>query len=153
MPTYWDGIALAIDSPELSWMNANFTEFIALADIGAEESVLVLCCSTGELVARILQTLPHTVARRVVGIDEGRLSVQTATRKVDDLDYQGGTHPLSETLLLCGDPYDLNSIGYLYDESQPSAHTTFDIILVRDALPLDDSRYNEILRHWRTRRK
>ena len=136
-----DTVALAIDSPSLSWMNLDLPNIINMAEPQPHESILILGCSTGELLIEVLKA-PGVWNERMVSIDESRLAVQQAVRKLDDLDL------LNDRKLICGDPYNLNTIHGLHEASQAHSHTTFDIIFTRNTLPSDASQHNSILRHW-----
>lgn len=88
--------------------------------------------TTGELVIELLRAsgVRHG---RIAGIDESHLAVQQAVRTLHDL------HLLNDKKLVCGDPYNLDSIDGLREASQAHGHTTFHVRFAQNALPLDNS--------------
>lgn len=131
-PTSGDAAALAIDYPSLNWINLDLGDIIALAELQANESILVVACATGELVLEILLS-SGIILGRVVAIDESRLAVQQAVRKLDSLNL------IEAASFVYGSPYDL-----LHYTPNP---TTFDTIFARNALPANTSQFESILRH------
>ena len=68
-PTPGDAYALAIDSPALSWMNLDLPNIVNMADSQPHESILILGCSTGELLIEALKA-PGVWNGRMIGIDK-----------------------------------------------------------------------------------
>ena len=83
-PTSGDAAALAIDHPSLNWMNLDLGDIVTLAELQSNESVLVVACATAEPVMEILLS-SGVIPGRVVAIDESRLAVQQAVRRLDSL--------------------------------------------------------------------
>lgn len=142
-PTYGDGVALQIDHPSLSWMQHDLPTIVEMAELQPHESVLVVACETGQLILEIVRASNGNHGR-MVGVEDSRLAVQLAIQKLDTLGL------MQDMRLLCGDPYQLDTINDLDEATEGHSHTTFDIILARNALPPHSSQYTSILRHWTT---
>lgn len=121
-------------------MNLDLPTIVNMAMPQPHESILILGCATGELLVEVLKA-PKVWNGRVVSIEESRVTIQQAIRKLDNLNL------LNNKKLICGDIYNLNTIHGLHEASQAYSYTTFDIIFTRNALPSDTSQHNSILRH------
>lgn len=142
-PTYGDGNALEIDSPSLSWMQHDLPLIVEMVNLQPHESVLVVACGTGQLILEIVRASNGNHGR-IVGVDNARLAVQIAIQKLDDLGL------MKDMRLLWGDPDHLDTINDLNEATEGQSHTTFDVVLARNALPPDSSQCSSTLRHWTT---
>ena len=135
VPSHADSLAYEIDHPSLSWMNEDLATIVDMANLQSNQSVLVVGCSTGQLILQIVGG-PNRTYDRMVGVDNSRASVQVAIQNIDDLGL------MNDMRLLYGDPHHLDTINGLGE--------FFDVVLARNALPPDSAQCISILRHWTT---
>lgn len=73
-PTHGDAVALHINHPSMSWMKYDLPEIVKMADLQADETVLVLACETGELILEIVRASGGNHGR-MVGVEGSRFAV------------------------------------------------------------------------------
>jgi len=139
-PTFGDGIALTIDSPQFAWMDADIPAVVAMSQLQPGDTILILSCSTGAIIVEVVKAL-GVWPRRVVAIESVHVAIQQAVLKLEAMDLEHNVE------LICGNTYDMDAISGLQSTTDESARPTFDIILGRNAL-FFDSRHNSPLLNW-----
>ena len=141
-PTWWDGVASAINQPKLDWLNVSAVAFVEMAQIQPDSSILDLGCGTAVVALAALPLLgPNHGA--VIGIDDSHAMLQESRRIWDAIDVRDAI------TLYHGDVRQLDTIIGFHQASQNETAPTFDYVFARNLLSsIPENERLAVLQHW-----
>lgn len=139
-PTWWDGVASAINQPKLDWLNVSAVAFVEMAQIQLDSSILDLGRGTAVVA---LAALPFTNHGAVVRIDNSHAMLQVSRRIWDAIGVR-------DAITLChGDVRQLDTIIGFHEASQNETAPTFDYVFARNLLSsISENERLAVLQYW-----
>ncbi|KAI4239502.1 MAG: hypothetical protein LQ349_000315 [Xanthoria aureola] len=129
------------DAPSMNPFYVDVTTIVAVADLKASDTILVVNCTYENVLLEVVKRLGPNHGR-IVGIDH----------RVNDLQQLGSILRAeglySKIELFIGDNTHLHEVTGLQDPSQPASHSTFDMVFAPIPLPLDPRSHSMLLSTW-----